>query len=872
MADEIVAHGITREDHRPNAFWRGMARHPELCFVLFSLFVTFLTNYGSSFKSKPLVVPAKMPEPMFPALSSVLDLYLGDLDPLVYMLQQEDLVFVMYYAPWCAKSSAATAQFSKAAKFLEGQVRFVAVNCWYPEGPCRTQYKFLLYPVFFAYYRSNDGYRYTGIERAEFMVKFLEDLQHPLTLLHDTTDVKDFVTQHDTVVVGYFDFNSSPQPPGFQQFFYASMRVVEHDPYQPVKFGVVTDPELAALFHMKQPSDMVHLRINNSTLKFPWPNNITSTNIVRWVFAGRHQLPVRWIAPRGVKSLTLSREINKGPAIIMFHRVSPLSQASQSFSVFKDLALRYYQCQGNQLAQETTHRWTSLSLRNILQHIQSLHACQQHREGKPRSSHTYKCCISTATKCANCLPEARFNICEICQHWSGTQGARPSVCSFKAGHNRDYDLSATHLPVNSCLNSIASYDTSSHRSMCCKWCHKNISYSEFLTAPFYVSSQTAQQQQSSKSQRRPTDRYVLDSLEKLPRKLCDRLSFQQSQSVFPSAVISDVWRSNVPDDFTGKGCQVNHTLTFISMDSQNHWMFAERLGLNVSEAHVSPVIVAFDKEKEEQHVLHQKFSKQTTAMFILNFTRGVLRRDMRSLEPAQQEPCGSSPALCVRELTTSTLNAALHEPQDLVLLVYAGWCGYCIALSHVFLHLAHYFHTSANITFARINGETNDMPWEFTLESYPSVIFFPAHREADSVAFPDDVTPSLPNLIRFVLQHTTFTTRLHLAADVCSSPCLRENLALAQHTLKALRAKLQRLNARRNIMRLSHGAGGGSTYFAAIDGILTERVRELREEAREVQSLIEMLEQSKERKKLDQGWMQEHLGEKMRRKDLLIGR
>ena len=31
-----------------------------------------------------------------------------------------------------------------------------------------------------------------------------------------------------TVVVGHFDFNSSPQPPGFQQFYYAAMRVVEH--------------------------------------------------------------------------------------------------------------------------------------------------------------------------------------------------------------------------------------------------------------------------------------------------------------------------------------------------------------------------------------------------------------------------------------------------------------------------------------------------------------------------------------------------------------------------------------------------------------------------------------------------------------------
>lgn len=36
-----------------------------------------------------------------------------------------------------------------------------------------------------------------GIQRAEFMVKFLEDLLQPLTILQSIEEVKDFVTQHD---------------------------------------------------------------------------------------------------------------------------------------------------------------------------------------------------------------------------------------------------------------------------------------------------------------------------------------------------------------------------------------------------------------------------------------------------------------------------------------------------------------------------------------------------------------------------------------------------------------------------------------------------------------------------------------------------
>ena len=69
-----------------------------------------------------MVIPARFPEPLFSASSPVLDLYTGDLNPLVEMLTHEDFIFVMYYAPWCARSHSAVTQFLKAAQFMEGQV------------------------------------------------------------------------------------------------------------------------------------------------------------------------------------------------------------------------------------------------------------------------------------------------------------------------------------------------------------------------------------------------------------------------------------------------------------------------------------------------------------------------------------------------------------------------------------------------------------------------------------------------------------------------------------------------------------------------------------------------------------------------------
>lgn len=62
--------------------------------------------------------------------------------------------------------------------------------------------------------------------------------------------------------------------------------------------------------------------------------------------------------------------------------------------------------------------------------------------------------------------------------------------------------------------------------------------------------------------------------------------------------------------------------------------------------------------------------------------------------------------------------------------------------------------------------------------------------------FPENTSITLPNLIRFIFEYTTFTTRLQLAADVCSSDCIQQNIDTARHTLHVLLSKLRQLRKR----------------------------------------------------------------------------
>jgi len=64
--------------------------------------------------------------------------------------------------------------------------------------------------------------------------------------------------------------------------------------------------------------------------------------------------------------------------------------------------------------------------------------------------------------------------------------------------------------------------------------------------------------------------------------------------------------------------------------------------------------------------------------------------------------------------------------KDVVVMYYAPWCGFCTSIAHIYLEVARKFAYSNDIIFTRINGDANDLPWEYTVDRYPSIIFFPA--------------------------------------------------------------------------------------------------------------------------------------------------
>lgn len=100
--------------------------------------------------------------------------------------------------------------------------------------------------------------------------------------------------------------------------------------------------------------------------------------------------------------------------------------------------------------------------------------------------------------------------------------------------------------------------------------------------------------------RRLTDRYVRHQLERLPRRLCDRLSLEKQQGLksvwTPELESEDADLEQKKQYFSHIGCQSNKSLNFYAVDSQNHWMFYDALGMKPYITDDRPVAVLFDKQ------------------------------------------------------------------------------------------------------------------------------------------------------------------------------------------------------------------------------------------------------------------------------------
>ncbi|XP_050173060.1 thioredoxin domain-containing protein 11 isoform X2 [Myiozetetes cayanensis] len=580
-------------------------------------------------------------------------------------------------------------------------------------------------------------------------------------------------------VVGYFEFNASPQPPGYLTFFTSALHSLKKDHLGTLRFGVVTDKRVARELSLQRSGSVYLHRHANTSLIYPKDiMNYTAENICKWALENREML-IRWLRPHGGKSLLLNNELKKGPALLIFIPYNPLAEIHPLLDEITKVALEYHKCNKSQAAEPDLQLLGDTDSPASDSSVTDAHP----KRSDPFSIARSPCCNTVVLPQWHSISRTH-NVCELCVNQ--TLGVKPNKvhvphCNFleiEAALDSFYLQEHTFFQVISntieCSNFLSFYSPFSYYTACCRTVNRH-----FLS--FISSEKTIFQ----------TPKVAFSSHGKKDNTQFSIPHIEDRNCFIPDLNISSM-------NITGLSCRTNKTLNLYLLDSNLFWIYAERLGASRS-THLKEFAAIVDMKEEVHYVLDQNQSLvgPTLENFIKNFSvlYSPLKRhlvdDPPAPPPEQQR--------VLTEVTTHTFHeTVLSSEKNVLLLYYAQWCGFCASLNHIFIQLARLLPPD-NFTVARIDVTRNDLPWEFMTDRLPTILFFPHQRKAQSVKFPEDFSVNLPNLLKFILHHSSLS-----ASEPCTKECQHKESVLQQGHISHLEREIQKLRSEISALHQAH--------------------------------------------------------------------
>ncbi|KAM8933623.1 thioredoxin domain-containing protein 11 [Pelodytes ibericus] len=749
-----------------------MSRRPDvLCGAIALSCALFLALRFTCSRAKDVILPARPPVHFFPTWSPVVDLFHGQLDYAEHIRKDSEITMFFLYAPWCGQSIAARSEIEKVANRLSDQVLFVAVNCWWHQGKCRKQKSLFYFPVINLYHKSFGPIEYKGPMTAGYIEKFVRRVMSPILYIPSLAKLRNFLSNYEPGVLGYFEFNASPQPPGYLTFFSSALHSLQKDYVETIRYGVITDGKLAKEIKLINPGSVYLHRNLNSSLVYPENEmNFTASNICRWALDNRETL-VRWLRPHGGKSLLLDNELKKGPALFMFIPFNPLAEEHPLLDEIADLFIKYSSCSPSLPINDEMKEQKYLESRLMTSSSDTSSYISE-------TYSTFSCCNTVVLPQWYTLSRVH-NVCELCINQ--TASIRPSrvklpQCNFlefeaalDSFYFREHTFMGFMSTIRECSNFLSFYSPFNHYTACC---------------------QTIIRREISSNRNHEDTDIMLASHWKSYHKNTPHIvpHIEEKKFVTPSYHIHN-------GGITGLRCKTNKTIGLYLLDSNLSWLYAERLGASES-AYGKKFAAIIDMKEETHYVLDQSqpLIKSTLEAFIQNFSKlySPLRRhlagDTTFLVSKQQ---------LITEVTSSTFNhIVLEMKKDVLLLYYTTWCGFCASLNHIFLRLTQLLATDSLI-FARIDIAHNDLPWEFMVDRVPTILFFPHGRKDQSVKYPEGQRITLSNILKFILKHATLPSNAAYTPASCPNHYLHykeENFSYLEREIIRLRGEIEVLH------------------------------------------------------------------------------
>ncbi|CAG9773732.1 unnamed protein product [Ceutorhynchus assimilis] len=477
--------------------------------------------------------------------------------------------------------------------------------------------------------------------------------------------------------------------------------------------------------------------------------------ILQWIIK-TSESPSSWVMPTGSKSLVLAEALQPGPTLILFTPKNPLRAHTDYYMMLQEIAQEYKNCDNWGLSFDMKTK----RLNNKLEYEKLKKMCQV-KTSKPRAAIS----ITASSQFLNSTSNIKGKVELDCE------GLGVKMC-----HS---------VRLGQCLDTLPLDEENDG----------------FIETSIWKSD---------------SDPKSMENLKKATKKTKCK-NFLKAQQIHSAIFEPKIHTEKI--DVSNLACEnSNGSLNFIAMDSLMYYMFAERLGLDLFAKNDTSAVVILNEKSETHYVMQEPITSYNVRMFIRDYTNNTLRRSSDSIVnvPTVNTPSypiklrtSNAPIIFLEELNSKNyLSMVLQEKRTVLVMYYSKQCSYCNGISYIFLTVARKLSFVENIKFARINGDENILPWEYTMEEFPTILFFPATMKEETRVFPADIPITVPNLLGFILSNLDISTKLHVMYSVClhsqlqkdKDLCLanirNETISLIEKTLKDWRKSNNRQRRR----------------------------------------------------------------------------